>query len=71
MAILSIELIVFVSLTYILMSFKKRRHNLFFPAAGVTIFLAPEEEDLKAIRDYKSASQKNLTKSKKSYVSSV
>lgn len=71
MAVLSLELIIFLSTVYLSLNFKKRRHNWFFPPSGVTVFLTPEEEDLKAIRDYKAASQKNLTKFKKGLLESV
>ena len=71
MAILSFELITFLSSVYISLNCKRRRQNLFFPPNEVTIFLIPEEEDLKAIRDYKAASQKNLTKFKKGLLESV
>lgn len=71
MAVLSLELIIFVVCIYICLSFKKTRPNWFFPPSGVTVFLTPEEEDLKAIRDYKAASQKNLSKIKKNFLNNV
>ena len=71
MAVLSLELVIFLSTVYICLSIKKRKQNWFFPPSGVTVFLSPEEADLKAIRDYKAASQKNLTKFKKNLLESV
>ena len=71
MAILSVELIVFVATTYLCLKFKKRSNNLFFPPSGVTVFIPPQEDDLKAIRDYKAASLKNNAKSKKHSLTSV
>ena len=47
------------------MNLKKRKFpNMFFPPLGVKLFLPPQEEDLKTIRDHKELSSKNLTKSR-------
>ena len=55
MTILSLELMIFCIILLVYMKLRKTKPDLFFPAAGITVFLPPNESDLKPIKDYKEA----------------
>ena len=64
MTILSLELLVFTATMYALYTLRKKFPDLFFLPAGVTVFLPPEDEDLKYIKEYNKQQQKKAQKGK-------
>lgn len=60
MAIFSVDILIFSTLTFIYMKLKKNKPDWFFPTAGFQFFLPPEESDLKELRQEKELSQKKM-----------
>lgn len=71
MNILSVDLLIFSVLIMIYLRIKHKWPDVFFPPSGVSVFLPPEEQDIKELRREKENSQKNLNKYQKQKFSGV
>lgn len=60
MGILSVDIIIFSLVTLVYLKVKNIRPNWFFPPAGLTFFLPPEEADLKELRQDRESSMKKM-----------
>lgn len=60
MGILSVDIIIFSLVTFVYLKVKNIRPNWFFPPAGLTFFLPPEEADLKELRQDRESSMKKM-----------
>jgi hypothetical protein len=60
MGIFSIDIIIFSLITLAYIKLKNYKPDWFFPPAGLTFFLPPEEVDLKELRQDKEFSQKKM-----------
>ena len=60
MGILSVDIIIFSLVTLVYLKVKNIRPDWFFPPAGLTFFLPPEEADLKELRQDRESSMKKM-----------